>query len=445
MQENQQPLAERVLLPFQRFARIEASAGILLLASAVIALAWANSPWSSVYFGLWETAFSIEFGDFAVAKPLLSWINDGLMAMFFFVVGLEVKREALVGELATPQRAALPIAAAIGGMIIPATIYTLLNATSEGARGWGIPMATDIAFVLGVLAILGRRVPAALRVLLLALAIVDDIGAVLVIAFFYTSRISWLSLGIGAVFLAALVGANRSGVRHPLIYAALGIGGLWIAFLLSGVHATIAGILAAMAIPTTTRIDAGEFLAKSRAILVEFEQAANHGEATLTNEERQSALEELEALSEQVQTPLQRLEHTLLPWVSFVVLPLFALANAGVELGGNVSAVLGTPVSGGVLLGLLVGKPLGIALFSWLAVRGGIATLPADVTWRHIIGAGVLAGIGFTMALFIASLAFEHTPFLHMAKIGILSASFLAGLAGWLLLRIGRPAEPRSA
>lgn len=434
-QRTSQPLVERALVPFQSFARIEASSGILLLACTVVALLWANSQWASSYVALWDTPFSFALGDFALGKPLLSWINDGLMAMFFFVVGLEIKREVLVGELSSWRRASLPAAAAVGGMAVPAVIYVLLNQRSDAAAGWGIPMATDIAFALGVLAVLGTRVPGGLRMFLLALAIVDDIGAVLVIAFFYTSHVSWLYLGLGAVFLAALIGANLSGVRHPLVYAALGIGGLWLTFLLSGVHATIAGVIAAMAIPARTRIDPDDFLSKARVALTEFDQAGQHGSRVPTSEGRQSALEELETLSEQVQTPLQRLEHTLHPWVSFVVLPIFALANAGVTIGAELSAAVASPVSLGVFGGLLIGKPLGILLASRLAVYTRLADLPAGVAWRHVVGAGCLGGIGFTMSLFIATLAFEGTPFLTMAKMGILGASLLAALIGVAILR----------
>jgi len=360
------------------------------------------------------------------------------MAMFFFFVGLEIKREILVGELSSPRQAALPIVAALGGMIVPAILYLVLNAGKPGASGWGIPMATDIAFTLGVLALLGKRVPIALKVFLTSVAIVDDIGAVLVIAFFYTSQIYWSNLIVGAGFLIALILANRAGIRHPLVYASLGIGGLWLAFLMSGVHATIAGVLSAMTIPASTRIGREEFLEKSRYILKEFEGASVNEKSVLTSRQQRRAAEALEKASELVQTPLQRLEHDLHPWVIFGIMPLFALANAGVSLDGNLTQVLINPVTLGIVFGLVFGKQIGITLFSWLAVRSGIATLPVGVNWWQVYGVGWLAGIGFTMSLFIAGLAFRDIALLSLAKLGILTASLIAGVVGWIILRKGR-------
>jgi len=294
-------------------------------------------------------------------------------------------------------------------------------------------MATDIAFALGVLALLGRRVPLALKVFLAALAIVDDIVAVLVIAFFYTAEISWTSLAIGAGFLLLLVAANRAGVRHPLVYALLGLG-LWLAFLKSGVHATVAGVLLAMTIPSRARINTEEFLAQSRALLDEFERAGESGESILTNADRQAALHTLEIACGRVAAPIERFEHALHPWVTFAIMPVFALANAGVALGGDVSAAVTSSISVGIIVGLVVGKQVGITLFSWLVVRSGFAVLPGEVTWRHIYGASWLAGIGFTMSLFIAGLAFGDSPLLDLAKVGILAASLTAGVVGWFIL-----------
>ncbi|HSE83789.1 MAG TPA: Na+/H+ antiporter NhaA [Thermodesulfobacteriota bacterium] len=427
---------EQMLYPFQEFTKLEASGGILLLLCTVAALVWANSPWSDSYFNLWHTKLTIGIGSFMLSKNLLHWINDGLMAMFFFVVGLEIKREFLVGELASPKQAALPIAAALGGMIVPAIFYLALNAGKAGASGWGIPMATDIAFALGVLALLGKRVPVALKVFLTSLAIVDDIGAVLVIAFFYTSKISWLNLAVGFVFLSMLLFANRAGVRHTLVYAALGIGGLWLAFLLSGVHATVAGVLAAMAIPAYSHINRDEFIRRSQHFLREFEEGSIGDGTVLTNEHQREAAQELEKASELVQTPLQRLEHYLHPWVIFGVMPIFALANAGVSLGGDLSQIFVNPVTLGIALGLVIGKQVGITLFSWLAVRGGFATISRGVSWLQIYAASWLGGIGFTMSIFIAGLAFKDSPqILATAKIGILTASLVAGIVGFLILR----------
>ncbi|MFQ6117251.1 MAG: Na+/H+ antiporter NhaA [Candidatus Bipolaricaulia bacterium] len=430
---------ERILRPFQEFAKVEASGSILLLLGTVVALAWANSPWARAYFSLWQTKLAIGLGGFVLAKPLLSWINDGLMAVFFFIVGLEIKREVLVGALASRRRAALPLAAALGGMLVPAGLYLALNAGGAGASGWGIPMATDIAFALGVLTLLGNRIPSALKVFLTALAITDDIGAVLVIALFYTAGISWTGLAIGAGFLIALVAANRAGARHPLVYGLLGIG-LWLALLKSGIHATAAGVLVAMTIPARARIDTEEFLARSRAILGRFERAGRRGEEVFTIRERQAAVQALESTCEHAEAPLQRLERALHPWVTFAILPLFALANAGVALGGHSSSALAHSVSLGVIVGLVVGKPLGITLFAWLAVRSGLAAMPTGVTWRGICGVGWLGGIGFTMSLFIAGLAFGDIPLLSVAKVGILAASLIAGVVGWMFLRGTGPA-----
>lgn len=424
--------AELLLHPFQEFMHKEVSSGILLLICAVVALIWANSPWADSYTKLWQIKLTVGLDSFVLNKSLLLWINDGLMAIFFFVVGLEIKREVLTGELASPRQAALPIAAALGGMLVPALLYTAFNAGGSGVSGWGIPMATDIAFALGVLALLGSRVPLALKVFLTALAIVDDLGAVLVIAFFYTAEIAWLSLLVAVGFLLLLIIINWLGVRHPLVYTLLGIG-LWVAFLKSGVHATIAGVLLAMTIPAQARINSSEFVKQGRSILDEFERASVGNKTD--NETRQAALQALETTCEQAETPLQRLEHALHPWVAFFIMPIFALANAGVTLESNFSELLGQPISLGVIAGLVIGKQIGVTLFAWLAVRSKLADLPSGVTWRQIYGAGWLAGIGFTMSLFIAGLAFGDTPALALAKFGILIASLIAGIAGWLILR----------
>ncbi len=426
---------ERILRPFQEFAAVEASGGIVLLACTAIALAWANSPWAERYDRFWSTTLTIGAPGFALSKPLLLWIDDGLMAVFFFVIGLEIKREILVGELSTPRNALLPIAAALGGMLAPAAIYAAVNAGGPGARGWAVPMATDIAFALGVLAMLGRRVPLALKVFLAALAIVDDLGAVLVIALFYTGKIGWGPLALAAVAFAALVAANCAGVRRPLPYVLIGMV-MWVAILKSGVHATLAGVLVAMTIPARPRIDVPAFLASARAILDDLEGAAGD------QEKRMAAVQALEVACEHVETPLQRLEHALHPWVTFLILPVFALANAGVSLRGDLAGAFADRIALGVVLGLVLGKQIGIALASWLAVRTGLAALPAGVTWRHIYGAAWLGGIGFTMALFIAGLAFEDPAQLARAKTGILAASAVAGAVGWGILRRGsEPAD----
>lgn len=434
---------ERLSFLFQEFFHTAAAGGILLLAAAVIALVWANSPWADVYSDLWATQVTVGANEFGLTKSLHHWINDGLMAVFFFVVGLEIKRELLVGELASPRRAALPAAAALGGAVIPALIYTAFNFGTEGASGWGIPMATDIAFALGILALLGDRVPTALKVFLTALAIVDDLMAVLVIALFYTAEIAWSSLGVAALFLIALIAVNRLHIRQPLVYVLLGIG-LWVATLQSGIHATVAGVLLAMTIPTRTWMDQDEFVEKGRELLDGFERAGGHGGTILTNGAQQSAVVALESACVRVTAPLQRIEHALHPWVIFGVMPLFALANAGVVLDRDIASAFGDQVTLGVILGLVLGKQIGVTLFAWLATRLGLASLPAEISWRQVYGAGWIAGIGFTMSLFIADLAFEDVSLLASAKVGILAASVIAGTVGFLLLRGSseRPTEP---
>jgi Na+:H+ antiporter, NhaA family len=383
---------ERLVRTFQEFARLEASGGILLIGCTVVAVAWANSPWSGSYFHLWHADPTFGYAGSLLSKPLHFWINDGLMALFFLLVGLEIKRETLVGELASFRKAALPIAAALGGMIVPAVLYFLFNRGGPGASGWGIPMATDIAFALGVLALLGNRAPTSLKVFLAALAIADDIGAVLVIAFFYTAQISWISLGVGGLFFVALIAANRAGARHPLIYIVLGLG-LWFAFLQSGIHATVAGVLLAITIPARQRVS-----------------------------------------SANAESPMLRFEHALMPWNKYVIMPVFALANAGVVLGVGAARSLADPISLGVICGLVLGKPIGIVLFSWLATQSRVAAMLDGISWRQIAGVGLLGGIGFTMSLFIANLAFGNTPALEMAKVGILAASVLSGIAGTVVL-----------
>ena len=422
-----------IVRPFQAFAEHRMSGGILLLLAAIIALIWANSPAAASYEALWHTNLTISFAGRALSRSLHFWVNDFLMALFFFVVGLEIKREVLVGELAEPRQAALPILAALGGVIVPILIYAGLNAGGAGSHGWGVPMATDIAFALGAMALLGERIPAGLTVFLTALAIADDLAAVLAIAIFYTKEISFSALAVAGLCLALLILINLLGVRHPLAYATLGVA-LWISVLLSGVHATVAGILLALTIPSRTPLNPKQFLERSTAILNRFERAAHSKRSVINDEEQQSAIKALEEACEEVQPPLHRFEHALQPWVTYLIMPLFALANAGLVLQGNLRAQLAEPVTLGVGLGLLLGKPLGITAASWLAVRAKVASLPAGVGWRHIHGAAWLAGIGFTMALFLGNLAFDSEHLLSLAKLGILGASLLAGCIGSLLL-----------
>ncbi len=427
--EVRKPLGVQVRLLFRQFTRLQASGGILLLAAAALALIWANSSWGEGYFSLWETYASITLGDLALKESLLHWVNDGLMVIFFFVVGLEIKREVLVGELATPRRAALPLIAAIGGMVLPALIYIAFNLGGPGEAGWGIPMATDIAFVLGILTLLSSRVPVSLKVFFTALAIADDLGAVLVLALFYSSDISWIALGAGGILLAILILLNLGRVRHPLPYALLGIG-LWLAFLQAGIHPTIAGVLLALTIPARSEAPAQAFMAQCTAAL----GGLGPGDADEERRRRQAAAQTLEVIAERIQTPLQRLERSLNPWVAYLVVPVFALANAGVDLSGNLLEALTQPVSLGIILGLLLGKSLGITFFSWLAVKTGLADLPYGVGWPQLFAASWLAGIGFTMSLFIASSAFEQPALLALAKTDILVASALAAAIGFALI-----------
>lgn len=428
---------------FREFTRLEAAGGIVLLVAAAGGLAWANSPWASLYESLWSTPVVVGVGAFGMAKPLLLWVNDGLMAVFFFVVGLEIKREVLIGELAGRRRAALPVAAAIGGMVVPAAIYLGLNLGGPGSHGWGIPMATDIAFALGVLALLGSRVPTSLKVFVTALAIVDDLGAVLVIALVYTAELNLMALQMGLGIFAVMVLLSVARVRHVGLYTVLGVA-LWVAFLQSGIHATLAGVLAALTIPSTARINTGAFRGRSRELLDAFEVLdVEPGVHRLSSKEHEVVLG-LAAVIEEIEAPLQRLEHALHPWVVFVIMPVFALANAGVVLSAGVLESATHPVTLGIVLGLVVGKAIGVVGFAWLASAIGIAEVPAGATWRQLVGVGIVAGIGFTMSLFMASLAFGDTPLLDNAKVGVLGASLVAGTLGALVLVTARRPPPPS-
>ena len=426
-----------LIRPFARFFALEASSGLLLLACALAALVWANSPLASSYFGLWQIPITVDVGGFVIAKPLLLWINDGLMAIFFFVVGLEIKREVTIGELSQPKNAALSVAAALGGMLVPAAVYAALNAGGSGASGWAIPMATDIAFALGVLALLGPRVPLPLKVFVTAVAIVDDLGAVLVIALFYTAEVSLGALATAGGLLATLVVLNAGGVRRTWPYAILGLA-LWVAILKSGMHATIAGVLLAMTIPARRLIDASEFAGRAGGLLDTIRRDTESGVAEPTEDQR-DALESLADATEALESPLQKLEHALHPWVAFLIIPVFALANAGVAIGGEIAAMASDRITLGIVLGLCLGKPAGILLFASMATRAGVAALPAGVGWPQILGVSLLCGIGFTMSLFIANLAFVDVALLDAAKVGILAGSLISGLVGaFVLVRAGR-------
>lgn len=421
---------------FQRFLALEVSGGVVLLVAAILALVLANSPLAEAYAQLWETPIGIQVGSWEFTEPLIGWIDDGLMALFFFVVGLEIKREVLVGELSSPRKAMLPIVAAIGGMLAPALIYLAFNAGGAGASGWGIPMATDIAFALGVLALLGSSVPLGLKVFLTALAIADDIGAIIVIALFYTDEIHWSWLWLGLGLLVVLFALNRMGVDGPTPYAIVGLV-VWFAFLHSGIHATIAGVLVAFTIPATSKLAPMEFVAWTKDKLAYIEECEVPDAHVLDDPAQQHCAFEIRAAATHVAAPLQRLEHALQPFTTYVVLPLFALANAGVALPGEGLAELATqPVSLGIFFGLILGKSVGIFSMSWLAIRMRFADLPPGVSWPHVLGAGILGGIGFTMSIFVANLAFDDPTLLGQAKIAILITSTLAGATGFAFLKM---------
>ena len=433
------PRIRRMLKPAFGFFRMEQSSGILLIAAAVAAIAWANSPWAAAYFGIWESKVGFGFGSFRIEKDFLHWINDGMMAVFFFVVGLEIKRELLIGELSSVKNAMLPAVAAVGGMIFPAMIYAMMNSGGEAAKGWGIPMATDIAFAIGILSILGNRVPFALKVFLTAVAIIDDLGAVIVIAVFYSTNISIALLSAAGGVVLILILLNFLHVKSPLVYAVLGIV-LWFLFLKSGVHATIAGVVLAFTIPTKTRMNGKEFFEIAQGALEEMKEKGLANDGNTISPEVNDVLYTIEDSCEKATAPAHRLEHKLHPYVAFFIMPVFALANAGVALGGIGSGVF-NGVTMGIFSGLLLGKVLGVSLFSMIAVKTGLGALPAGSDLRQLIGVGFLAGIGFTMSLFIAGLAFGNGDLLNFAKAGIIAGSVVSGIVGYVILRGGKKKE----
>jgi Na+:H+ antiporter, NhaA family len=428
------PIDKYLLIPMNRFISNSTTSGILLFASAIIALILANSPIKDAYHHFWEHTFTIGFSDFIVSKSLHHWINDGLMSVFFFVIGLELKREIMAGELSKPKDAILPIFAGLGGMVVPALLYLLWNLTGEASNGWGIPMATDIAFALGILYLLGDRVPISLKIFLTALAIADDLGAVMVIAFFYTSDISTNNLLVGGGFLTVLILANILGVRNTVFYGIIGIGGLWLAFLLSGVHATIAGVIAALTIPANVKIGDKNFVKKMKELTNEFERSTPNN-STLVTPDQLHILDGIRHYSKAAMTPLQRLEYSMHPLVGFVIMPIFALANAGITFSDSFFVDLGSNISLGVISGLVLGKFIGIVGFSKILIKLKLAKLPEGVNWRQIYGVAMLAGIGFTMSLFVTDLAFTDSAYILQAKIGIFVASLFCGIGGYLTLR----------
>lgn len=431
-----------VLTPLRGFVEESRSAGILLFIATAAALLLANGPFADGYFALLHSPLGFEFGGLSLRKDLLHWINDGLMTIFFVVVGLEIKREFVAGELSTRRAAALPVLAAVGGAILPACIYLLFNLNGPGRPGWAVPMATDIAFALGALSLLGSRVPITLKIFLTAVAIVDDLIAVLVIALFYSGELHLLALGLGTGLLCVLAACNYFGIRGLSVYGILGFL-VWSAFLESGIHATIAGVLVAFTIPARTRIDVPTFQRKVTALTQDLDQHVDGSSQVLDHQIQHGTVLQIERLCEAVQAPLQRAEHSLAQMASLVVIPIFALANAGVPLSVDVFQPIAQPIGWGIVLGLCVGKPLGLMLSCWLAVRSGIADLPRCTSWHHVFGASLLAGVGFTMSIFIASLGFSDPALLTSAKAYILVASGIAITAGVAVLAAA-PAEEQS-
>ncbi|MFN0026750.1 MAG: Na+/H+ antiporter NhaA [Acidimicrobiales bacterium] len=422
-------LARYVARPVARFLQIEAAGGLLLLAATVAALVWANSPWSGSYVALWHTSIGVEVGSFAVREDLGHWVNDGLMALFFFVVGLEIKFELVRGQLSTVRDAALPAIGALGGMIVPAAVFLALNAGGAGADGWGIPMATDIAFAVGVLALLGDRVPSSLKVMLLGLAIADDIGAILVIALFYTEQIdlAWLAgAGAGLGLIAVM---RQVRVWYSPIYVVAGLG-VWLCTLQSGVHATIAGVALGLLTP-------------ARPLMAEVE--ADQTADWLSSDTDVTAAEVRVlgfALRESV-SPAERLDQALHPWTSYVIIPVFALANAGIVLSNQaLRDAAGSAITVGVVAGLVAGKLIGITGAMWMAVRLGAARLPDEIRWRHVTGMAAIAGIGFTVSIFVSGLAYTDAALADQAKVGVLVGSVLAAAIGAVVLVTASPASP---
>lgn len=426
---------QQALNRFRKFLNSQVIGAMMLLICALVAVIWANSPWAHAYFDLWETELSVALGEITFSLTLHEWVNETLMMVFFLMIGLEVKEQILVGELSSLRGALLPVGAALGGMIVPALVFVVINGTlspdGAGIGGWGIPMATDIAFALGVMALLGQRVPLSLKIFLAALAIADDIGGILVITLFYSGEIAVGGLLLALVFWLVIFALSRLCVYNAFLYFLLSIG-VWGGFMISGVHATIAGVLVAMAIPAHALTDPSGRLA---GLLRRLDVSRLGGRDLLRDEEQLQVIEDLSDMLHDIEPPLTQLAHSLQPWVTFLVLPLFALANAGVTISGDVGEAVTNPVALGVMGGLMIGKPVGIAVFAWLMVRFGLARLPDGVTWAQIHAVAMLGGIGFTVALFITELAYTQQHALaDSAKLGILIASMAAGLIGGAML-----------
>jgi len=419
--------------PFQKFFDIEGLSGILLFVATVVALVWATSPWQASYEAIWQQHFGFEAGGVELNKPLILWVNDGLMAIFFFLIGLEIKRELLIGELNTMRKAALPLFAAIGGMVFPVGLFFLLNQSPDSLDGWGIPMATDIAFSLAILKLLGKRIPLGVIIFLTAFAIVDDIGAVVAIAVFYSGQLNWALLSIAAILLSILFALAYRGIYAKYVIVLFGAI-IWVLFLKAGIHPTVAGILVAFAVPIRQKINIGTYAGQLMMIAKDMQSASSTAKPILTTEQIHQ-LDNLEDWTAQVQSPLQHLEHKLHGWVAYVIIPIFAFANAGIvfDFSGDVDLPLAMIIAGC----LVFGKCIGVPLMTWMSIKLGFAELPEGVTFSQIIGVGFLAGVGFTMSIFIANLAYiGNAPLINSAKIGILLGSVVAAVAGYVILRM---------
>jgi NhaA family Na+:H+ antiporter len=421
-----------ILTAFQKFDRSQSLGGILLFGATIVALIFANTQLADFYENLRETRFGIEAGSFTLQKPLLLWVNDGLMAIFFFMIGLEIKRELMIGELNSPSKAALPLVAALGGMLVPVIFYLVFNRNPEASQGWGIPMATDIAFSLAILKLLGKRVPIGLKVFLAAFAIIDDIGAVLVIALFYSSSIDWMMLALAAIPFALLVALNLQNLFPKYLHLACAVI-VWYLFLKSGIHPTIAGVLLAFTVPLRQKTDAHTFTEEMCRIADEFREHDSDRTPLLTPEQIER-IDDIEQWTDKVQSPLQHLEHVLHGWVAYFIMPLFAFFNAGVAFSAGMNPDIQLITS--LAFSLFLGKAMGVTLFSFAALKLRIGTLPPGVSFRQIFGTAMLAGVGFTMSMFIASLAFTNSVVLmDSAMIGIMSGSLVSGIAGYFMLR----------
>ena len=424
-----------LLTPFQKFVKIESFSGILLMITTLIALIWANSPYGESYASIWQYKVGFTTDGFELNKPLILWINDGFMAVFFFLIGLEIKRELLIGELNSIKKIAFPLFGALGGMLVPVLFFVFLNQNPETFKGWGIPMATDIAFSLAILKLLGNRIPLSLKIFLTAFAIVDDIGAVLVIAIFYSGSLNIMMLLSALLLLAVLYYFSFKGFYSKFLLVSFGII-IWVLFLKSGIHPTVAGILLAFSVPIRQKIDTSTFIDNLVSITDNIKQSAVLDKPILSKEQIEE-IDDLEDWTNKYQSPLQHLEHKLHGWVAYFIIPIFALANAGVLISSDVK--LDTALIQNIVICLVLGNSIGISSIVFIARKLKLVEIPEDINNQQIIGVSFLAGIGFTMAIFIASLAFENSPmYIDSAKIGILIGSLISAIIGYLILRFNK-------